>query len=1129
MRYMKLTLLAVISFSLLFSSLFISQAQTANGKIVGRITDATGAVIPGAAITATNTQTRVKSLATTDEVGHFEVLSLQIGTYTVEAKKNGFAPVLSPAYTLNINQTQRVDFKLPLAGTVQSVDVSIDAAKIDTVSSTLGGSVTERPLVDLPLNGRNILDLASLQPGVTDADNPGNNSAGTVSINGGRSDAVSYLLDGGNDSMLLSNEATFVPDPDSVEEFRILESTYAAEYGRNAGGVISIVTKSGTHDLHGTAFEFLRNPEFNAQGFFQKRFGLPKDVLKRHQFGGTLGGEFFIPNILPRHEKFFYFLSYQGQRLKDSVIGTGNALTTDEAVNGDFSAADPDTIGAVQQFLSDNPFFEPASPDSCNCRIDPNKFDPVAKAYLSTGIIPFNANGFLATSGSETNNFDQFNGKFDVILSPKDHLTVSLAHNNNPSIAPYGDPSFLPPVPFPTTTTFKEDVVNIDETHTFTPNILNDLRVVFQRLNQTQFVPNTTLPGPSDLGVGITPDKVTGPPIMWMDLANAPFGFIYGGPTILTNNTYAYSDDLTWVHHSHTFKFGAYFSPFQNNQQFAFIVDGLFDFFGLEGVNAPNSDYAQFLVGDPDDFFQGPNAPSNIRTKQTALYAQDQWQITKRISLNYGIRYEYSTPKSDTKGRTFSPVPGQQSTVFTGAPRGLLFPGDAGAPKGSNFPDKNDFSPRFGFAYDVNGRGTTVVHGGFGIFYDILSAEDNFQFNGQPPFFPDVGDFNFSVPVGDTTGPLGYLQDPYGSTGLTNPFPSQPPAKNIDFNSLGANPFGGAQFFIDPHLRTPYIMQYNLGFEQSLGHSTVVEVNYVGTRSRKLKALQDINPYAQDGSGNQLYNLANGLPDITGLSYTFMNTFRNVANSTYDALQVDLRKSPTHIYMLGTTYFQFSYTWGKTLDNASGFRQVNSIVPSYNANQFRSVSDFDVAQRIVLSGGWDLPFDDLLPRLTHTLTQGWSLYPIVSYRTGFPIDITDQLSQDGSEGPTGFGDPELVRVNLVGTHVTKLNPYATVPVDGGAPYISSSNFDPVVTSGYGTLPRNSFFGPGRTNVDMSIAKLTAITPNGRVKLELRGDFFNMFNITQFQNPNTSIGSSQFGEIQSNYDPREIQIAAKVRF
>ena len=1106
-----------------------ASAQNTNGKIIGQVVDPTGAVIPDVTVTAINVATSVATAARTDRSGNFEILSLPIGSYTVQTDKAGFAPTKSPAYTLEINQTQKVDFKLPLAGSLQSVEVSVSASAIDTATATVGGSVTERPLVDLPLNGRNILDLAQLQPGVTLANNPGNGSAGGVSIAGGRTDSVTYLLDGGNNNSLLNNGVVFNPNPDAVQEFRILENNYTAEYGRNGGGIISVVSKSGTRTYHGSLFEFARNTAFTANSFFNKRNSLPKDDLKRHQFGATLGGEFFVPVLLPRKDKFFYFVSYEGQRLTQATnngAGISQIATTAEAVNGDFSAADPGTVAAVAAYLKANPYFQPDPLKAAQAIIDPSRFDPVAKAYISKGIFPYSTTGTYVSIATLKNDFNQYDGKFDFIVSSKDHVTISLARNVNPSTSPFGGAT----TPFPIINSLKAYVANIDETHAFTPNLLNDVRAVAQRLNTAQAIPATKLATPAQLGIGITPDQSTGPTVLQFDDNGTSLGFSVQGPTTLVNNTFAYTDDLSWVKGHHNFKVGGYFSAYQNNTLYDFYVDGLFEFYGLGGSA---SSFAQFLTGSPDIYLQFGAAPSNIRSKATAVYAQDEWHALRNLTLTYGVRYDFSTPKTDTQGRSFSLQAGAQSTRFPNAPQGLLFPGDPGAPTGANFSIKDNFAPRLGFAYDVGGRGTTVVRGGAGLFYDILKGEDNLQYNGQAPFF-GYSYIGFSSPTG-TTAPLNIYEDPYTASGTINSFPSKPPAKNIDFDASGFLPFGGGGvYFVDPHLRTPYTTQMNIGVQQDYGHKVTSEITYVGSISHKYTALSDSNPFVL-GTRKRLFNQVNGsqIGSQGDKSYSFLDTFRNVTHGNYNSLQASLKKETTHIHNLGTTYFEVAYTWGKDMDNVSGFRQRNSRVPYYSPNRFYAASDTNVTNRVVFSGGWDLPFEDLFSGAPRLLTKGWSVYPIAYHQSGFPLDVSAGLRRGGSNpGPTGAGDQELIRANLIGNQVNILNPYASVGPGKGAPYLTPSNFSRAVTSGYGTLSRNAFYGPGRTNVDMSFVKATTFSEGSHpVTFEFRGDFFNLFNHTEFSAPNTTITSKFFGEITSVQPQswRIIQLAGKLRF
>ena len=502
------------------------------------------------------------------------------------------------------------------------------------------------------------------------------------------------------------------------------------------------------------------------------------------------------------------------------------------------------------------------------------------------------------------------------------------------------------------------------------------------------------------------------------------------------------------------------------------------------------------------------------------------------------MRYEYSSPKLDTQGRSFSLKAGTQSQRFVNAPNGLLFPGDPAAPKGANFPDKNDWAPRFGFNWDPTGKGKMSLHGGFGVFYDILKGEDNLQFNGQAPFFGFAA--LFFTPPAPITKEVNIFSDPFGNAGVANSFPSKPPAKNIDFGASGFLPFGGGGvFFVDPHLRTPYTYQYNLSFECELGKNMVAQASYVGSSSHKLTALVDANPFIL-GTTNRFFNT---LPGNDNGGFSYLLQFANVGNANYNSLELSLNKRLGEIRFIGNTYFTLAYTLAHSIDTVSGFRNRNSQVPSYDSKLFRADSDYDVRQRLVFSGGWDLPFDHAWSSGPSRLTKGWSLYPIVSWRTGFPLDVFAGFSASTSQaGPSGAGDRQIIHANLVGGSVTVFNPKLPQTFNGtpGNFYFNPANFsntdfptsaqavaNPALRT-YGTLPRNAFRGPGRANFDLALAKTTAIFGE-RVKLEFRAEAFNVFNTVQFRNPDTTITDGTFGQILDTFDPRIIQFALKLNF
>jgi outer membrane receptor protein involved in Fe transport len=1125
----KLALFAFVAAR--FSTL---SAQDTTGKITGVITDASGAVVPEASVTVTNSSTNNSKQTTSDNSGFYQVLQLPIGLYRVTVSAPGFEKVTIDSKTaLQINETLRIDVKLDVGKVSNEVTVESAGTQVETENSTVGGTVTGQAIFELPLNGRDTLDLLKTQPGVSPT-NMDSSAAGNYSIGGMRTDSVTYLLDGGLNNDLLDNGVVADPNPDAVAEFKVLENNYSAEYGRNAGGIVSVVTKSGTNQFHGTGYDYVRNNFFDSNSFFNNQQGLPVPVLKRNQFGGTIGGP-VIKN------KLFFFFSYEGQRQTSLDTGAGKVTAfTPAEENGDFSQSAG--AGLVAAFLQNNPYYQSNPVLAAQGIIDPTKIDPAAKAFFANNLLPVSASGFTFPEANSTNNFNEYLGKFDYNLTAKDTISGTFTSRDNPILYPFG--AGTPPeynvAGFPVSYTNTTYFGSVSYTHTFTPSLLNEFRATAQRLLGEQAIPTKTNPTAVELGMNLPSDDPTGPPQLGFFGSNITTGPSIQGPTTFANNTYAIYDNLSWTRGAHNLKFGFYFSPYQNNTVYDFIVNGVFSFYGPSTTVGSGYDLADFLMGNPDEYEQYPRAPSNIRSHQYAGYGQDTWHVSKRLTLNLGLRYEYAEPKFDTQGRTFSFIPGLQSQVFPNAPNGLVFPGDSGAPKGSNFPDKNNFSPRFGFAYDVFGNAKTSIRGGFGMFYDILKGEDNLQFNGQPPFFA-YADIYPTTYAG--TGPTG-LEDPFASAGATNPFPSKPPSKNLNFQEAGYLPYGGSSLFlVDPNLKTPYVYQYNLSIQQQLPSNTMLEATYVGYSAHGLTSLVDVNPFPI-GSTERLF----------GSNYSFLEEFQNISRASYNSLQINLTRRFSSS-TLGSSFFTVGYTYGHEIDNVSGFRNRNSVVPAYDHELFRASGDTDVRSTFVVSGGWDLPFDRLWERGPKLLTRGWSLYPILTVHTGFPIDVFGGLFTTNSDpGPSGAGDPGLVHADLVGNSVPLVNPShgqtLSNPNNSNSTSYGNYWFNPASlsnarltaldnltsagdTSGitnfypYGTFPRNGLRGPGQTNLDLSISKHFLIREG--IDLELRGDAFNILNHTEFQNPDTIITDSTFGQISTTYGPRILQLALHLRF
>ena len=1129
-------------------------AQEASGRIIGVVSDPSGAVIPKAKVTVTEVDTNISNETTTGSDGSYQVLLLPVGSYRVTAEAQGFRKSVTSPQKLDINQSLKIDVKLEVGTTNETVQVEANASGVETVVATLGSVVSGSQIAEAPLDGRNVMDLATLLPGVVPS--PMGAGNGDFNIGGGRGDSVTFMLDGGMNNDLLSNTLVANPNPDAVEEFRILTSNYNAEYGRNGSGIVSVVTKSGTNEYHGVLFEYLRNNDFNANSFFNNEQGLPINVLKRNQFGAEVGGPLSIPKVFNGKNRLFFMTAWQSQRLSQLQTNSEVTVFTPEELTGNFSHAgpnggpDPRIVGFLQQ----NPFFQGNPTLAAQGIIDPARISPIAQNYIKAGLIPSTANGQLFQQGSGTTNNDELTNKIDYVVTDKDRISVTLyaqrasgltldnpLANGNSTYDVNGGNRYLGTFAY---------------TKTISPTMVNDFRFTAQRNNILQDVPASQIGTASSLGVNITPDNPAGgfPRLSFFD-EGWNVGFSPQGPTHLIDNTYIWNDTFSWQHGNHGFKMGFSYTPFQNNTIYDFYVVGNFFYYGQSGGGSySQNDFADFLMGLPDEMYQAPAAPSNIRTHNVAGYFQDEWKVKKNLTLTLGLRYEYSSPKQDLQGRSFSLAIGQQSTVFPGAPPGVLYPGDAGAPRGVNFPDYNNWAPRFGFAWDPKGDGKMSLRGGLGMFYDILKGEDNLQFNGQPPFFAGA-DLYFNPLSGNQTSAPTNMNDPYGTLGRPNPFPSRPPNHDLNFATAGFLPFGaGSIYMVNSNLRTPYVYQYNMSVQREVFKGTTLEVSYIGSDSHGLTALKDANPFIL-GTNTRLFNTnpavmayaaANGYNSTTNPVFSFLPEFNNVASAYYNAMTVGLQKrySDTRI---GSFQYQFSYTYGHSIDNASGFRATTGQVPAWDGNRFRADSDFDIRHYIAFSGSWELPFNKLWESGPKRLTSGWTLYPIVTYRTGGPMTIFAGLATRTSRpGPSGAGDQSLILANQVNT-VTYMDPKSTPTLNnpniGGTatgnfwfnPDAFSADFSGLAPGQftYGSSGRNEYRGPDLVNANITLAKTTFLY-NERVKLEIRADFFNVFNHAEFQNPSTSIGSPQFGQISNTGitgDPRTrvIQLAGRFTF
>ena len=1138
-------------------------AQTGTGRIIGNVTDESGAAVAGAKITVTNVLTNIHWKTTAILDGSYQVLDLPIGRYSVAAEHEGFSKAVTPIQELEINQSLRNDVRLKVGSVNETVTVKWTAAQVETISPTVGGTVTGAPIQNLPLNGRDTLDLALTQPGVLPSSgSPLSGSGvpnGKFTIAGGHDNSISYVLDGGSNTSVTYGLPVADPNPDTIAEFRVLTNNYTAEYGRSGGGIVLQVTKSGTDQLHGTAYDYLRNDAFNANNFFNKSDApnrQPRPVLKRNQFGGTIGGPIFLPHVYDGKDHLFFFFGYQGQRQNSTVVGPLFSTFTPAELDGNFSQAGPDggPDPKVAEFLEGHPFFQVSPVLAAQAIIDSTKIDTVAQNYIRAGLLPTTANGIIVPNGPASNNRDEYDTKIDWNISSKDRLTYTMSINHNPVYYPFlATTSFgsAPNVPgYPGLNRTDQYFGNIGYTRAVSHAMLNEFRFTAQRGEYKLNIPQRQLPGPQDLGVNITPDLITGPPQMLFAASGLQIGFNVNGPARYADTTYGYTDTFFWMRGHHTWKLGISLNIIQNNAYFAFAVDGQYGFYGPSGYGAGN-DLADFLVGIPTYFEQFPQGFSAVRSHQYGGFAEDEWKPSRRLTLTLGLRYEYTTPKSDPSGRQYMIIPGLQSQRYPNAPLGLVFPGDRGAPDGISFPDRNDWAPRIGFAWDPVGNGKTSVRGGFGIFYDVLLGQDNQAQNGTAPLFSAafLPCFNTCIQPGNPTMNYEYLSDPYGSTGSLNPFPSKdlPPPAQLNFLNQGLLPIGPASVFIDSHMRTPYVYQYNLTLQRQLGETAVAELSYVGSSSHKLTAQEDFDPVILgDPRATRRLNAQPGLQSYPFPPYAVDIGTTNAINGNYNGLITSLTKRVGDWHGMGSTFFTASYTFSHLLDYGTGIFRNTAQVPYYNHRQFYSNGDNDIRHRFVISGGWEMPWARAWPSGPSWMTKDWNLYFIVVAQSGFPMDVGSGAFADGiTAGLSGAGDQNLVKPDWSGGEPLTLDPRKVrtfTTADGFYTVTGHFIFNPSnlsttcslrVCTGptYGTLPRNFFRGPGRLNFDMKLEKVTSFH-EGKLQVTLAGEFFNVLNHTQFQNPSggpTLISSPQLGQVVSTLDPRIGQVSLRLSF
>ena len=1176
----------------LFALLFLALAGAPRllaqgyGAVSGTVTDPSGAAIPDATVTATQVDTGRETTVTSSQAGTFVFTTLPPASYAFKVTASGFELYQQKA-VLQANQSLTLNAKLTIGAANQTVEVSSAPPQIDTTTSTMSQVIDQARVVDLPLNGRNAASLMTLVAGVGDATNEGNGvnqgngktfpAAVVITSNGTLPNQSNYLLDGGNNVDELTNVNAPFPMPDAVQEFSIQTSNYDAQFGQSAGAVVNIVTRAGTAQFHGDAFEFLRNGYFNARPYFAS----VADNLHRHQFGGTIGGPVLIPGLSAGKTTQFFF-GYQhtianqistasstvptlaeegrtatglaayadlGNLCKAGFDASGNCLTSSQQIRNPFTNA----VYAFNRIPSSA--FDPAS-------VTYQSHFPTATSDAGAGLI----GNTVYYQKPVLQSFDEYTARVDHDFGSKDHLFGRYFYDWYTQKGVFNPSNLLSYASYFNT---RYQNALLSETHAFTTHILNSLVLNYQREVALRGGP----PGSTkitDYGVTNIWQPDTGP--FLQATITGYFGATSSAFAAWGRNNYSFNDDLHWVKGNHNFAFGGHFELSKVDVTNVYTSYGAFGFnsvsnkIGSTTYAYPNA-YANFLMGFMSSFGQGNYELVNDRNHFPGIYAQDSWKATRRLQVNYGIRWESFAPWADRRNVMTELEPtayaaNQHSQVYTNLPAGLLVSGDAGIPRNGVSNKYTQVMPRVGFALDVFGNGKTAVRGGFGIFFqDRLPGFFNLT---QGSFVPNTISLALTNPgmYGATPGtnPGGPFSNPY-CTGcsvgsVSNPFPFTLPFPQ---NQVFPNAFQVAEYDPSGNFQVPVTDDFNLIVEQQLAHNLSLRVAYVGSLSRHQLVNLEVNPAVNNGNGStnqrRIYNTAPVIGPCTTLTATACKTSFSqivetamIGNSNYNSLQATLEKTMSH----GLSVL-FNYTFSKSYDDlpqatrVSNTEDVNPgesyVYPLYPANASnipaaayvtdikaldRGLSDIDHTHVMSASYVYELPKLHSGFAVAKAIVNGWRTTGLVRFRSGdvltafmgSDVSLTN-LGQDRAQrDPTRTAYDRTVGGGHCGAGKSCVN------------WLNDAAFSaPVNTgpgTGFGNVVKGSLRGPSVTNWDAAIIRAFPIWRE--TNLDFRAEYFNVLNHTELANPNTSFSNAAFGTITGTQgDPRIAQFSFKYVF
>lgn len=1154
-----------LALGLVFGALCSTPANADNlyASIRGTVVDPTGAVVPGAKLTATNVATGLSYSATSTKDGLFNFVQLPIGDYSVKVEKAGFKTFTESRVHLDLDQIFTLKAQMELGVVSDTVTVDANAAQVETTSMQLGTTVTGQQITDMPMNGRNWTQLMQLQPGVqSSSDRFG---AGAYSTNGAETQQNSFLINGTDSNDTSLNVPLVIPSPDAIGEFNLVTSTINPEYGRNSGAIVNATIKSGSNQFHGDLFEFYRDTFLDAKSWFEPAAA----PFHQNQYGGTVGGP-----IIKDHA--FFFFSYQGLRATqpqgyaDGVVPT---VFSAAERGGDFSAA-----------TGNAPFSPPAGGTGVSPipMVDSNgNTQPAGTSYAAlfpTGTIPSADLNPLAlklmnqyvplpnASGNEyqfnpVNNLkqDQYLGRLDEKLTNKDQIWFYGLYENSPELQTLPFTGATLPG-FGSSNPAKYYEYTAAWTHTFSPTTLNEARFAYLRFNFVAVDPQSTI-NPTAYGfTGVTPQIATYDQLPVINLSGYfELGFSANGPQPRVQNTYQAVDNFSKVWGHHTFKLGFNMDRLEINNPFYNNLNGNYSYAG-SGLFSTGNPAADFLLGVPDGYAQGSGSIVRARGREYFSYGQDQWQVRPDLTLTLGAAWDIETPYKNlyAGGEVMSAFrPGEQSTVFPSAPVGIVFPGDPGINAyGGPTIHYDDLAPRFGFAWSPGSSHNLSIRGGIGLYYNRSEEELTLQTLGNPPFSvetsgagqfggaPNFGNPYFSVNTTTVGGNGTECPAGGGCTNTTaNPFPFSPPALGSSPSFAPFEPIGFDMNTEDPRMTAPRSTNFNLNVQYQVSKSTIATIGYVGSIGRHLEGAYNLNPAGQ-APGINPAALALGCNSDFGLASCAPSTFPyNPAvygqigiqdtdySSNYNSLQASINR-----HFSSGLQFQVAYTWSRYFDYTSNLENSSFNGPGFN--NFNTAQNYgpsanDAPQRLVANYTYTLPFY----KYGHhwkALTDDWNISGITTFQSGFPVEVFSIAYDDMQQayGYAYYAPPDHAQLTGAPLQINH-NPRTALAQGNPGNWVNPAAFTTNAPGTTGDANRNPFYGPGLNFWDMALEKSIHFTESKY--LQLRLETFDTFNHANFAAPYQYEGTSIFGQIlgvqqiTTNGDGRVVQLAGKIYF